>query len=172
MLFRSKDQFIGILNQLYSLWVKNPEEIFKAQENLVGHLNEDGQIVGAIHESPLRETINDTLTRASEMFLINFDSVHGGFGGAPKFPKSIDLLFLLGQYERKKNENLLGVVTKTLDSMARGGIYDHLGYGFARYSVDSYWLIPHFEKMLYDNALLSMAYAEAYRVTKNKCIKR
>ena len=89
--------------------------------------------------------------------------VHGGFGQAPKFPHPMDLRVLLRQHARTGDDHALHVVRHTLDKMARGGIYDHLGGGFARYSTDERWLVPHFEKMLYDNALLASVYLEAYQ---------
>jgi uncharacterized protein len=94
-----------------------------------------------------------------------FDTVNGGFGQAPKFPPSMVLSFLLRQSQRTKNNAILAAVEKTLAKMARGGMYDQLGGGFHRYSVDEKWLIPHFEKMLYDNALLSRIYLDAFLVT-------
>ncbi len=94
-----------------------------------------------------------------------FDFQHGGFGGAPKFPHSMDLQVLLREYQRSQREDVLRMVTITLDKMAAGGIHDHLGGGFHRYSVDERWLVPHFEKMLYDNALLAKCYLEGFQVT-------
>ncbi|HEX9634799.1 MAG TPA: thioredoxin domain-containing protein [Candidatus Limnocylindria bacterium] len=94
-----------------------------------------------------------------------FDSEHGGFGGAPKFPAPMTLEFLLRAWRRSGDAATLGMVTDTLDRMAEGGIYDQIGGGFARYSTDARWLVPHFEKMLYDNALLAHCYLEAYRAT-------
>ena len=94
-----------------------------------------------------------------------FDPRHGGFGTAPKFPHAIDLRLLLRCWHRFGDEDALAMVRKTLDRMASGGIYDHLGGGFHRYSIDERWLVPHFEKMLYDNALLSVAYLEAFQAT-------
>jgi uncharacterized protein YyaL (SSP411 family) len=94
-----------------------------------------------------------------------FDAAHGGFGGAPKFPPPMVLEFLLRAWRRTGNDETLGMVTRTLDGMADGGINDQLGGGFARYSTDAHWLVPHFEKMLYDNALLAHAYLEAFRAT-------
>jgi uncharacterized protein len=95
----------------------------------------------------------------------SFDSVYGGFGQAPKFPHSMDLQLLLRVWHRERRSEVLDMVRLSLDRMAAGGIYDHLGGGFARYSVDERWLVPHFEKMLYDNALLVLAYVEAYQAT-------
>ena len=94
-----------------------------------------------------------------------FDSKNGGFGAAPKFPTPHNLLFLMRYYERSGNKEALHMVEKTLIQMYRGGIYDHIGGGFSRYSTDDYFLAPHFEKMLYDNALLIMAYCKAYQLT-------
>ncbi len=95
-----------------------------------------------------------------------FDFTHGGFGSAPKFPHSMDLQVLLRTWQRKPRPATLEMVTLTLDKMAQGGIYDHLGGGFARYSVDERWLVPHFEKMLYDNALLTTAFVETFQATQ------
>ena len=94
-----------------------------------------------------------------------FDPRYGGFGQAPKFPHAVDLQVLLRIWHRQRDPHTLHMVRLTLDKMAAGGIYDHLGGGFARYSVDERWLVPHFEKMLYDNALLASAYLDAYLVT-------
>ncbi len=91
----------------------------------------------------------------------------GGFGGAPKFPQSMAMEFLLRYHARTGNAQALDMVESSLEAMARGGIYDHVGGGFHRYSTDARWLVPHFEKMLYDNALLASAYTQAYRVTRN-----
>jgi uncharacterized protein len=119
--------------------------------------------------------LSDRLLRQAETALErSFDPRHGGFGGAPKFPHPMDLRLLLRIWRRfspsplmgeGRGEGLLQVVTTTLDKMAAGGIYDHLGGGFHRYSVDDRWLVPHFEKMLYDNALLAAAYTEAFLAT-------
>ncbi|WP_317615061.1 thioredoxin domain-containing protein [Bacillus pumilus] len=96
----------------------------------------------------------------------SFDTLYGGFGSAPKFPAPHMLSFLMRYYEWTGQENALYAVTKTLDGMANGGIYDQIGSGFSRYSTDEKWLVPHFEKMLYDNALLMEAYTEAYQLTQ------
>jgi uncharacterized protein len=106
------------------------------------------------------------LDRAARALERNFDPVHGGFGRAPKFPHPMDLRVLLRHHAQTGDTHSLHVVRHTLDKMARGGIYDHLGGGFARYSTDDRWLVPHFEKMLYDNALLTSAYLEAYQATR------
>jgi uncharacterized protein YyaL (SSP411 family) len=105
------------------------------------------------------------LTRTFEQLEARFDDGSGGFGMAPKFPSPHNLLFLLRYWKRSGNGKALQMVEKTLQAMGRGGIYDHLGYGFHRYSTDNRWLVPHFEKMLYDQALISMVYVEAYQAT-------
>ena len=104
---------------------------------------------------------------AVEQFSADFDPIYGGFGQAPKFPPATGLACLLRQYQRTRTEHVLHMVCKTLDAMAGGGMYDHVGGGFARYSTDERWLVPHFEKMLYDNALLAKTYLEAFQVTGN-----
>ena len=114
---------------------------------------------------PLKE---DILAEAARLLGNSFDRTFGGFGGAPKFPASMALQFLMRFWHRKRDQKALNMVRVTLDRMAAGGIYDHVGGGFARYSVDARWLVPHFEKMLYDNALLAATYLEAYQVTENK----
>src|SRR5205085_10020151 len=96
----------------------------------------------------------------------------GGLGNAPKFPQPMALEFLLRQWKRSGNQQALEVVTHTLEHMARGGIYDHLGGGFARYSTDEEWLVPHFEKMLYDNALLARVYVEVFQATGDPFYRR
>ena len=116
--------------------------------------------------SPEREQLSlEMIHRAVSQLKEGFDPENGGFGDAPKFPTPHKLMFLLRYYEQSKNPTILEMVTQTLDQMYKGGIFDHLGYGFSRYSTDEFWLVPHFEKMLYDNALLIISYTEAYQVT-------
>ncbi len=105
------------------------------------------------------------IENAVQQFARDFDARYGGFGRAPKFPPATGLAFLLRQYYWSREERILTMITKTLDGMATGGMYDHIGGGFARYSTDDEWLVPHFEKMLYDNALLARTYVEAFQVT-------
>jgi uncharacterized protein YyaL (SSP411 family) len=116
----------------------------------------------AEHERRLRSTMLDAAyVGLSEAF----DEQHGGFGGPPKFPSPHNLFFLLRYWKRSGRREALAMVERTLDEMRRGGIYDHVGFGFHRYSTDNRWLVPHFEKMLYDQALLAMAYTEAFEAT-------
>ncbi|MHC4242036.1 MAG: thioredoxin domain-containing protein, partial [Planctomycetota bacterium] len=117
-------------------------------------------------EKPGKETLSpDILKKAYSYLKQNFDSTHGGFGDAPKFPQPSYLSMLLRYWHRTKDSEALTMVETSLDAMAKGGIYDHLGGGFHRYSTDSRWLVPHFEKMLYDQALISNIYVQAYQAT-------
>jgi len=122
---------------------------------------------------PSQEAIDEKiLVKAFETFESQFDSTYGGFGRAPKFPSSMALSFLLRYWKRTGSKEALKMVEVSLEKMANGGIYDHLGGGFHRYSVDERWLIPHFEKMLYDNALLSRIYFEAFQATQKERYRR
>ena len=114
----------------------------------------------------------ETLDKAAEALIQQLDRRFGGFGGAPKFPQAMNLEVLLRHHHRTGDRAALSGVEDTLRAMANGGIYDHLGGGFARYSVDRYWLVPHFEKMLYDNALLSRIYLETYQATGDPFYRR
>lgn len=96
------------------------------------------------------------------------EEINGGFSSAPKFPTPHNLLFLMLYAKQKQDSNALKMAEKTLLQMRKGGIFDHIGYGFSRYSTDKYFLAPHFEKMLYDNALLIIAYSAAYYLTNNE----
>ncbi|TBL80164.1 thioredoxin domain-containing protein [Paenibacillus thalictri] len=148
-----------ILPQLAGKWTEDQERI-----SLIGQ-----QIIEETQKRMLSnlegELSEETLHQAFSIYESNFDAQYGGFGNAPKFPTSHNLSFLLRYYKRTGKEEALRMVEKTLDAMSRGGVYDHIGFGFARYSTDDQWLVPHFEKMLYDNALLTMTYIEAYQIT-------
>lgn len=160
-----KEQFIVLLNQIQQTWESEKDKIISSGEQVVTFLNK------GIEETEVFKLDTDAIIQAFTTFRNGFDEKYGGFGKAPKFPKSIDLSVLLRIYRRTGNENALKMVTTTLDNMARGGIYDHIGGGFHRYSTDDQWLIPHFEKMLCDNALLAWTYLEAYQVTGNDMYK-
>lgn len=152
--------FDQVIRAADDAWQNRREQAIEQASELTRHLQQlEGEppSTGLLDESLLRQAVAE-LTRA-------FDFQYGGFGGAPKFPHSMDLQFLLRAWFRTRDSHLLEMVTLNLDRMAQGGIYDHLAGGFARYSVDARWLVPHFEKMLYDNALLVTAYLEAYCVT-------
>ncbi len=109
-----------------------------------------------------KEVLKDTYDRLT----LDFDKENGGFGTAPKFPRPHNLLFLLRYYARTNEPKALDMAEQTLRQMRLGGIFDQIGLGFHRYSTDPQWLVPHFEKMLYDQALLTLAYVEAYQVTR------
>jgi hypothetical protein len=112
------------------------------------------------------------LRQASEAYAARFDEQHGGFGGAPKFPVPASLLYLLRYHRRTADAGALRMVVRSLEGMAAGGVYDHVGGGFHRYATDAAWLVPHFEKMLYDNAQLAVAYLEAFQVTQREDFAR
>lgn len=131
-------------------------------------LRSANKITEALHQhrtpaSQADKTLPDT---ALQWYQQNFDASFGGFGGAPKFPAPHNLLFLMQQYEKHGNSRALNMAEITLQKMYAGGLFDHIGYGFCRYSTDRYYLVPHFEKMLYDNALLILAYCKAYDLTE------
>nr|WP_207893273.1 thioredoxin domain-containing protein [Thermolongibacillus altinsuensis] len=158
--------FIDLLNQIADQFAQHQENILRVSEKITASLQQTVQTEG---NEKLQAKALDNAYRQLER---SFDSVYGGFGGAPKFPIPHNLTFLMRYHLWKKETNALYMVEKTLNSMADGGIYDHVGYGFARYSTDAMWKVPHFEKMLYDNALLLHAYTEAYQITKNERYKR
>ncbi|MCL7412539.1 MAG: thioredoxin domain-containing protein [ANME-2 cluster archaeon] len=147
-------------------------ELWETQRNDLDRLGE--QIISSLRtESMKGEGLNEkTLHDAYEQLFGIFDEQHGGFGNAPKFPSPHNLNFLLRYWKRTGDEMALHMVVKTLEAMSMGGIYDHIGFGFHRYSTDSRWLVPHFEKMLYDQALLAIAYIEGYQVTGNQEFER
>jgi len=143
------------------------------RDELVANANE---IINALssqkHENAKDELDIDLLERTYQQLKENFDSNNAGFGNAPKFPTPHYLTFLLRYWKRNKDPQALEMVERTLQAMRKGGIYDHVGHGFHRYSTDQYWLAPHFEKMLYDQALLAIAYTEAYHATKKPEYKK
>ena len=141
-------------------WQTKRDQLAEVGRQLAEHLQGMGE--SAAGEGELSEEL---LRNALAALKRNFDPVHGGFGHAPKFPHAMDLRLLLRLARRFGADDATQMVRLTLEKMARGGIYDQLGGGFHRYSVDALWLVPHFEKMLYDNALLPPAYVEAFQVT-------
>jgi len=154
--------FDQILAAVVDAWQHRREQAIAAAEQLTAELQKVGASEGGGDAGALSlDLIGGAMNQLARMF----DRTYGGFGQAPKFPHPMDLQLLLATYSRNKQPALLDMVRVTLDRMAAGGIYDHLGGGFARYSVDARWLVPHFEKMLYDNALLARAYTDAYLVT-------
>ncbi len=152
--------FPRILISLAEAYREKRADVAESASSLLTALNQTNEV--ARDESGFTTA---ALDMAAQKLMRNFDPVHGGFGRAPKFPPSMTMTFLLRQYARTKDSGLLAAIELTLDKMACGGMYDQLGGGFHRYSVDERWLAPHFEKMLYDNALLARLYLDAWLVT-------
>jgi uncharacterized protein YyaL (SSP411 family) len=149
--------FTQILQQIAGLWRDRQTEL----EHSAKAIHE--QLTAATTQEPGTSNVSSTsLHNAAATFKAEFDPRHGGFGGAPKFPRPSQPLFLLAYHARFGDAEALKMVTETCHRMNAGGIHDHLGGGFARYSVDAAWLVPHFEKMLYDNAQLAQLYLETY----------
>lgn len=156
--------FPRVLLGVSKAWEERRDEVRESASAMTERL----QALSAAPTDRTAEALSPRLVeRAARALVGSLDPVHGGFGHAPKFPHPMDLRLLLRHYRRTGDQRALGAVTLTLDKMARGGIYDHLGGGFARYSTDERWLVPHFEKMLYDNALLASTYIEALQATGN-----
>lgn len=162
---------VDILRELLSLWKNRREELIRAGEEITAAINRTGNAANP-GDSKVSRKDHAILRKAYQIFAQQFDPVWGGFGSAPKFPVPHNLLFLM-RYAREEEgyraggegSEALRMAERTLDAMAEGGIHDHIGGGFSRYSTDERWLVPHFEKMLYDNALLILAYLEIYRLT-------
>ncbi len=151
--------FKTVLLAVAQTWRERRTEVEDQGRRLVDHVNIGAKL------RPSAEVLSSELTdKAFRELEARFDATYGGFGGAPKFPQPMTVDFLLGLAQRG-NDAALSVATKTLDAMAGGGMFDQLGGGFARYSVDREWVVPHFEKMLYDNAQLLRTYARAWSMT-------
>jgi len=173
-------------------WETNREELLRSSEEITEHLNrkENAESKVSSSESTLQKqsnskdfinintkelpgsTCEQLFSVAAAQYRRSFDTKNGGFGTAPKFPTPHNLLFLLKEYQVSRESDLLHMVEFTLQRMYAGGLYDHVGYGFSRYSTDEIFLVPHFEKMLYDNALLILACCKTYELTKNKFYRR
>ena len=153
---------VDLLERVADLWKTNREELLKAGNQITAVINREQTDNG---QKPDRQLIE----RAYGQLAQRFDHKWGGFGGAPKFPTPHNLLFLMRYAEVTQEPNALKMAEITLEDMAKGGIFDHIGGGFSRYSTDEMWLVPHFEKMLYDNALLLIAYVKVYQHTKREC---
>jgi len=153
---------LDVIPYIKELWTNRRNEIFDATDKVVSALKQVSMgTLGEELEENMLEIAYNSLKGA-------FDDEYGGFSDAPKFPSPHNLLFLLRYWKRSGDKNALMMVEKTLQFMRRGGIYDHIGFGFHRYSTDYLWLVPHFEKMLYDQAMLAMAFIEAYQATSKK----
>ena len=154
---------LDVLSEVLKLWKTRRQELLRDSEEITALINRD--CVSGENGSEHRLPEKEMLRKAYRIFAKQFDPEWGGFGDAPKFPAPHNLLFLMRYAEEEQETDALHMAETTLNAMADGGIHDHIGGGFSRYSTDAQWLVPHFEKMLYDNALLILAYLEAYRVT-------
>lgn len=152
--------FADLLHAVANQWSGNRAELLHSAEQIIAHLRHT-------ETDSRKENDEDILRKAARMFSDSFDSAYGGFGAAPKFPAPHNLLFLTLYAEQNHRPDLRSMVEKTLLQMQKGGIFDQIGGGFSRYSTDKYFLVPHFEKMLYDNALLIIVYASVYGITQN-----
>ncbi len=159
--------FPTVLNAIAAAWRDKRASVCDQARRITAHLRNQTAAIG-----PAMSVGETELQRAVDQYWESFDTVHGGFGSAPKFPPATGLCLLLRLHDRLGDSRALDMACKTLDAMAQGGIYDHVGGGFARYSTDRHWLVPHFEKMLYDNTLLSVAYLEAYQATQRPDYRR
>ncbi|MFD8883558.1 thioredoxin domain-containing protein [Streptomyces erythrochromogenes] len=159
--------FMQVLEGVRAAWVGRPEEVAEVAQKIVRDLAGRQLDYGKAGTPGAEELAQALLGLTRE-----YDAVRGGFGGAPKFPPSMVLEFLLRHHARTGSEGALQMAADTCEAMARGGIYDQLGGGFARYSVDREWVVPHFEKMLYDNALLCRVYAHLWRATGSELARR
>ncbi len=152
---------LDLLPRIADLWENHRAKLGESAEKVTEELlrYSAASQAGVVEERLLRETYDNLAA--------SYDDRYGGFSGAPKFPVPHHLMFLLRYWKRTGEPKALAMVEKTLTAMRQGGIYDHVGFGFHRYSTDQRWLVPHFEKMLYDQALLAIAYTEAFQATRN-----
>lgn len=159
--------FIRLLDSVGTAWRDQREAVLRQGAAVVEAIG-GAQAVGGL-TAPLTVELLDA---AADQLATEYDRTNGGFGGAPKFPPHMNLLFLLRHHQRTGTAMSLEIVRHTCEAMARGGIYDQLAGGFARYSVDAHWTVPHFEKMLYDNALLLRVYTQLWRLTGDRLARR
>ena len=160
-----KPQLLDILSQIQTLW-KNEKN------SVINQANKIDNILNKVETKTQGDIDKSIIPKAIQALLSNFDEMEGGFGEAPKFPHESMLLLLIDEQKRNPNDEQLNAITTTLDIMASGGFYDTIGGGFHRYSTDNTWLIPHFEKMLYNQAQLSLVYTRAYQLTHKPLYRR
>jgi len=163
-----KKQWMYVLEQVANEYKTNPQKVFDYAHELTEGIKKSELLPKVENEHPFSMEIIETSVLR---FLKNIDLEDGGQNRVPKFPMPNNYEFLLNYYYHTKNNEALNAVNLTLTKMAYGGIYDQIGGGFARYSTDAYWKVPHFEKMLYDNAQLVSLYSKAYQLTKNELYK-
>ncbi|MDZ7336886.1 MAG: thioredoxin domain-containing protein [candidate division KSB1 bacterium] len=154
--------FRKILLQIAQIWQQRRGDVVSSARQITASLKQINEVQSV--DFQLDQSLWHSAFKSAEQ---RFDERYGGFGSAPKFPMAMELSFLLRYYFHTGQKRALAMVEKSLQEMANGGIFDHLGGGFHRYSTDERWLVPHFEKMLYDNALLAITYLEAYQLTRN-----
>ena len=152
---------LELIPRVKTLWTQERDSVMKSADSI------NAAILSSTLQLPGGDMQSSQLDAAFQAYARDFDPQYGGFGRGSKFPKPLNLMFLLRYWHRTGNRDALAMVEKTLNAMRLGGIYDHLGYGFHRYTTDPMWRQPHFEKMLYDQALLVTAYLEAYQATAN-----
>lgn len=167
--FIERKRFMAILKQTSHLWEHKREDLLskasQVSKVLMNIANRD--------QTSLKQEVNDEVFYKFYQDSVNsFDQQKAGFGRAPKFPPSMSIMALFRLYKRSGDKYALNMAVRTLEEMARGGLHDQLGGGFHRYSTDAHWMVPHFEKMLYDNALLTLAYTEGYQITKKNEFQR
>ncbi|MFC5181998.1 thioredoxin domain-containing protein [Actinomadura harenae] len=164
-----REHFQAVLRAVDKAWREQRDDIEQQGRHVVEVLtSKEGKagLAGGLAPD------GDALIVAAQELAEDYDAARGGFGGAPKFPPSMVLEFLLRHHVRTRDDQALAMAGHSLEAMARGGMYDQLGGGFARYSVDASWVVPHFEKMLYDNALLARVYAHWWRITGSVFARR
>jgi uncharacterized protein YyaL (SSP411 family) len=157
---------LALISRIKEIWMNRRAEAVQAASQVTASLRQ------ILRDSPGAPLDISALDSTYEELLQRFDEAHGGFGSAPKLPTPHSLSFLLRYWKRTGNEHALTMVTKTLQAMRCGGAYDHIGFGFHRYSTDARWRVPHFEKMLYDQALIALASIEAYQATGQSAYKK
>ena len=156
---------IELLPAIADAWVNKKGELIQSANQIKKYLIDS-------NNKEIGDQLNQTiLTNTNSQFINRYDKTHGGFGVKPKFPSPHNLIYLLRYHNMSGDKTSLLMVEKTLQEMRLGGIFDHVGFGFHRYSTDREWILPHFEKMLYDQAMLTLAFTEAYQITKNQLYK-
>jgi uncharacterized protein YyaL (SSP411 family) len=153
---------LDLLRMIANKWTNNKDELISSSNKITGILNNQIEDKKTVNMNTVEKEI---IERAYEQLSAAYDDKNGGFGTAPKFPSPHNMMFLIYYYQMKGSKQALDMAEKTLLQMYRGGIFDHIGFGFCRYSTDSKWLVPHFEKMLYDNALLLICYLDLFLIT-------
>ncbi len=163
----NRPSWMQLLQRMQEIWSTQHSEVISQSQQMIGYL----QQVSTVAAGKAATATAENCSTMAETLLKMADNEWGGFGSAPKFPGTMAITFLLEHHHYTGNEQALQHALLSLDKMMQGGIYDQLGGGFARYSTDREWLAPHFEKMLYDNALLISVFCDAYKITKNQCYK-